>query len=117
MEDRRKFFRFDSPVSLKYTSLKNKFEDRGNTRNISREGVAISTERDLNTEDMVKMEFDIPGDNFPIFAQGMVVWVKKGDAKNDVGIKLTSITRSDRGKILEYAYQQWLKVKNMGRKE
>ena len=45
--------------------------------------------------------------------------VKDKDGYN-VGIKLIAITRADRGRVLEYAYQQWLKlknIKNIGKKE
>lgn len=119
MEDRRKFFRFDTPLAVKYTSEKNKAEGRSRTCNISREGTSFAAENKLDKNDMLKMQFDIPGDAFPVFAQGTVVWTSKGrgaDKKNfDTGIKLTAITRADRGRILEYAYQQWLKLKKIGK--
>lgn len=121
MEDRRKFFRFDAPLAVKYASDTNSTEGWSKTKNISREGVAFTTDRVLGTDETVKMQFEIPGDNFPVFAQGAVIWVSKNtkdDINNyDIGIKLIAITRADRGRILEYAYQQWLKLKNIGRKE
>ena len=121
MEDRRKFFRFDAPLAVKYASDKDSTEGWSKTMNISREGVAFATESVLDKDETVKMQFEIPGDNFPVFAQGAVIWVNKNVKKDtnnyDIGIKLVAITRADRGRILEYAYQQWLKLKNIGRKD
>jgi c-di-GMP-binding flagellar brake protein YcgR len=121
MEDRRKFFRFDAPLNIKYSSDRSETEGLSRTKNISREGVAFAANKRMGKDETLKMQFDIPGDNFPVIAQGAVVWATKGRGKEkgsfDVGIRLIAITRTDRGRILEYAYQQWLKIKNMGRKE
>jgi hypothetical protein len=118
MEDRRKFFRFDAPLNVKYASDIEDAEGWSKTKNVSREGVSFAADKKLGTNQMLKMQFDIPGDNFPVFAQGTVVWVAKNKRNIfDVGVRLEAITRADRGRILEYAYQQWLKLKNMGRKD
>lgn len=117
MDDRRRFFRFESPVNVRYATKRGKGKERVLTKNISREGVAFSTDRRLIREEMLNMEFEIPGDNIPVFAEGIVAWVKQGRKKRkrifDVGIKLTNMTGLDRGRILEYAYKQWLKLKNL----
>lgn len=121
MEDRRKFFRFEAPLNVKYTSDNSKIKGQSRTTNVSREGVSFPLLDKVGMNEILKMQFDIPGDNFPVLAQGAIMWVDKGKRKKEknfnVGVKLTSITRADRGRILEYAYQQWLKLKNMGRKE
>ncbi len=120
MDDRRRFFRFDTPLNLEYTSRNNEAKGQTKIRNISREGVAFATAHKLDKDEPIKMRLDIPGDDFPVFAQGTVVWVatqRKSRKDNfEVGVKLDSITRADRGRVLEYAYHQWLKIKNMGRK-
>ena len=118
MEDRRRFFRFEAPIAVTYSTDKEKGEVASRTKNISRDGIAFATEKKLDRNEILKMKFEIPGDNFPVFAQGTVVWVSRADqgaGAFDVGIKLNSITRADRGRVLEYAYQQWLKLKNIVR--
>ncbi len=118
MEDRRKFFRFDAPLNIKYASAKEDTEGWSKTKNVSREGVAFAADQKLGKNQILKMKFDIPGDNFPVLAQGTVIWVAKNERNIfDIGVKLEAITRADRGRILEYAYQQWLNFKNMGRKD
>jgi len=116
MEDRRKFFRFDCPVNLRYTSQRNKRGWKTLTSNISRDGLAMSLDKKLQKEDMLKLEFDIPNDKKPVFATGMVVWVKENKKKRrktyDAGIRFTNITGTDRGRILEHAYKKWLDLKN-----
>ncbi|MBL7069470.1 MAG: PilZ domain-containing protein [Candidatus Omnitrophica bacterium] len=116
MEDRRKFFRFDSPVNIRYASQRNKRKWKTLTKNISREGFSLSSERRLQEEDMLKLEFDIPNDKTPVFATGMVVWArenKRGRKKSyDAGIRFTNITGTDRGRILEHAYRKWLDLNN-----
>lgn len=120
MEDRRKFFRFESPFNVKYITEKGRTKGVSWTKNISKEGVAFRADRKLAKEDMLKMEFEIPGDNIPVFADGAVVWARKnkeaGEKESfDVGIKLIDITHFDRTRILEYAYKQWLKIKDAGK--
>ena len=118
MEDRRKFFRFDAPIAIQYSTEKDRADVPVKTKNVSREGVSFATDKKLDKNEVLKMKFEIPGDNFPVFAQGTVVWISKcprTESIFDVGIKMNSITRADRGRILEYAYQQWLKLKNIGR--
>ncbi|MFH1753716.1 MAG: PilZ domain-containing protein [Candidatus Omnitrophota bacterium] len=118
MEDRRKFFRFDAPLNIKYASDRDSAEGWSRTKNVSREGVAFAADTQLGKDQTLKMQFDIPGDNFPVIAQGTVIWVAKNKRNVfDVGVKLEAITRADRGRILEYSYQQWLKLKNIVRKD
>ncbi len=118
MDERRKYFRFDSPLDVKYMVDKGNLGGRARTKDVSKEGVSFSTENRLCKDDTLSMEFEIPGDNMPVFAQGMVMWsAEKADKKFDVGLMLTDITRPDRSRILAYAYAQWLKFKNIGRKE
>lgn len=112
MDDRRKYFRFDVPVDLKYTREKDKSRARTQASNISREGVSFSTPRRVEQEDVLKIEFSIPGNTMPVFANGIVAWTKEtklGKKKVfDVGIKFVQFSRTDRGKMLEFIYKKWL---------
>jgi len=120
MDEKRRFFRFESPIKLNFTTVNKRFGGKAKTRDVSRGGISLSVDKRLAREDLLDIEFDIPGDNMPVFAQGSVVWVKEHarrkifKARNyDVGVKFTEIARHDRGKILEHAYAQWLKLKNL----
>lgn len=117
MEEKRKFFRFESPISLRYTSGNDTKKRISLTKNISREGAAFNVDKLIPQDENMNLEFEIPGDNVPVYAEALVMWIKKSDANKrrpfDVGVKLTNMARSDRGRILEYAYKQWLKIKKI----
>lgn len=113
MRERRKFFRFESPIGLRYAAEGGDIEGGSRTENISREGAAFPIEKRLSKNDTLKMEFEIPGDNVPVFANGVVAWARKGKAGRkglfDVGVRLVDISRPDRARILDYAYNRWVK--------
>ena len=117
MDERRKYFRFEGPINIKYTLDDKRKRGRALTNNISKGGVSFNTSKNITNNDNIRMEFDIPGDNMPVFGEGSVVWIKKNknDKKRpfDVGVKLIDMARSDKSRILEYAYKQWLKLKNL----
>jgi len=121
MDDRRKFFRFESPLGVKYISQRREREGKSLTNNISKEGVAFPADSRLAKREKIMMEFDIPGDNIPVFATGVVTWVKHTKAEKkrpfNIGIKLTKIAGADRSRILEYAYKKWIELKRWKEKE
>ena len=80
MDDRRKFFRFEAPLTVRYATEKDVPETRSRTSNISREGVAFTCAKKFTKDELIKMQFDIPGESIPAFAQGKVVWVYKSGA-------------------------------------
>jgi hypothetical protein len=54
----------------------------------------------------------MPDDKGPISAAGEVMWcleVKEAPAPFAIGIKLTDIKPEDKFRVLDYAYQHWLK--------
>ena len=113
MREKRKFFRFESPVELRYAAEGGDIEGRSRTENISREGAAFPIEKRLAKNEALKMEFEIPGDNVPVFANGVVAWARKGKTCRkelfDVGVRFVSISRPDRARILDYVYNNWVK--------
>lgn len=116
MEDRRKYFRFETPINVKYASKRNKRKVKTLTKNISRGGLSLSSTKKFRTGDIIKMEFNIPDSKSPAVANGTIVWVK-GSAKRprslfDSGVKFTNIKPADRGRILEHAYNKWLDLNN-----
>lgn len=119
MDERRKFFRFEAPVNVKYAleNKKNALKGTTCTKNISREGLAFAIKKRLPKRKLVAMEFEIPGDNIPIFAQGVVAWAKKSNNDKrdpfEVGVRLVEIARPDRARILDYVYKQWLKIRKL----
>ena len=53
----------------------------------------------------LELALNVPGDNLPVFATGKIAWADGLDA----GLRLTKISRTDRARVLEYVYKQWLK--------
>jgi len=75
-------------------------------KDLSREGVRIGFKQAIPVGTPVEISLNVPGDNLPVFATGKVAWADGLDA----GVKLTKISQSDRARVLEYVYKEWLKV-------
>ncbi len=106
MAERRKFIRFNTPVNLEYRSLTlNPIFGKALAKDLSREGVRVELREPVPIGTMLELSLNVPGDNLPVFATGKIAWADGLEA----GLKLTKINPSDRARVLEYAYQEWLK--------
>ncbi|MCK4993873.1 MAG: PilZ domain-containing protein, partial [Candidatus Omnitrophica bacterium] len=79
--------------------------------NFSREGLKTCLNRKLDIGSILNIEIWIPGSIIPVFAQGLAVWIKKGDPDwtypYDAGIRVVEIDQEDRERILDFAYSHW----------
>ena len=72
---------------------------------ISTSGIGITTVGRLVKDQKVQLELMIPGDNVPLFLNGEVVWVKRGnDGKAIIhaGIRMLKLSKCDRQRIVAY---------------
>ena len=113
MTEKRKFMRFETVLDVIYSILGNSASrTKSYLKNLSKEGLGLVSDRPLQKGSFVELEMKIPGDNIPIFAFGEVAWAGETDkSKYDAGIKFTKIKRSDRVRLLDYVYDQWIKIK------
>ena len=105
-DERRRFMRFQAPMDLEYRTLTlNPIFGKALARDLSREGVRLGIKQDIPAGTPIEICMNVPGDNLPVFASGKVAWADGLEA----GVKLTKISQSDRTRVLEYVYREWLK--------
>lgn len=106
MSERRKFMRFATPLDVEFKTLTlNPIFGKALAKDLSREGLRFGLKQNLPVGTALQIQFSVPGDNLPVFATGKVAWADGLDA----GIRLTKISHTDRAKVLEYVYHEWLK--------
>ncbi len=117
MTERRKFLRFETALNALCEIISEKCKESCKVKNISSEGALILTDKRFEHGAEINMSMDVPGDNVPIFASCQVAWQDNINhtVPYQTGLKFTKIDNSDKGKLLEYTYSQWLKI--LDRKE
>jgi Tfp pilus assembly protein PilZ len=110
--ERRRFLRFDTALNALCEIVSEKCKASYKVKNISSEGALILADKRFGHGDEINMSMDVPGDNVPIFAACQVAW--QGGINHtgpyETGLKFTKIDSSDKGRLLEYTYSQWLKI-------
>ena len=105
--ERRKFMRFQAPLDMEYRTLTlNPIFGKALAKDLSREGVRLGLKQDIASGTPIEICLNVPGDNLPVFATGKIAWADGLEA----GIRLTKISQSDRTRVLEYVYREWLKT-------
>jgi c-di-GMP-binding flagellar brake protein YcgR len=111
--ERRKFMRFNTALHGGYELLDGRGSGRSEVKNLSREGIQILIDRELERGTAVGLFVEIPGDTASIYARAEVAWNKQVESGEAgvfaTGLKFTRIDRFDRARLLDYVYSQWLK--------
>ena len=112
MTERRKFLRFETALNAICDIVSERARGSYRVRNISKEGALLVVDKRLKEGAEIKLSMDVPGDNVPIFAACEVAWQKGSTDKNlyETGVRFKKIDGSDKGRLLEYIYLQWLKL-------
>jgi hypothetical protein len=113
--ERRRFLRFETAINALCEIVSEKRKTSSKIKNISKEGALIVVTQPLAQGSELKLSMDVPGDNVPIFASCEVAWQKMPDRQKaavnyETGIRFKKMDGSDRGRLLEYIYSQWLKL-------
>lgn len=108
MEERRKFFRFNGPMVVRYGAPENGVEGLSLSKDFSREGIGLPVRGKLAKGDSLGLEINIPGEIIPIFAIAQVVWMNWGEGRLNCGLRFTRISPFDKSRILEYVYEEWV---------
>ncbi|MBN1872492.1 MAG: PilZ domain-containing protein [Candidatus Omnitrophica bacterium] len=114
--DRRRFIRFDLDANVKFRFFNDMNSDesmKGKAKNLSAEGVCISTEKEIPRDKDVQVDIRLPGKKKEVRVQGKVVWVKTihsgtkrvGD-HYEAGIKLYTVDKEDENTLLKYYCEQ-----------
>ena len=109
--ERRRFLRFDTALNAICEFVHDKFRAPYKVKNISKEGALFVLDRELREGSELSLSMDVPGDNVPIFATCRVAWQKGafGNGHYETGVRFTKLGASDKGRLLEYIYTQWLR--------
>lgn len=113
MNERRKFLRFDTALNALCEIVHEKCKRSYKVKNVSSEGALVLTDKKFGQGTEINLSMDVPGDNVPIFAACQVAWQQEnpdGSGPYQTGLRFTKIDSSDRGRLLEYTYLQWLKI-------
>ena len=114
-KERRKFKRFDAFMNVQYRFQDGRSEEGiGLSKDLSREGIKVSTDRSLNAGSLVDLEIHLPDETRPVHTTGKVMWSKQGgsEAGNyESGVSFLLIDPVDKFRVLDYAYNYWLETK------
>ena len=115
MTERRRFLRFDTALNALCEIVTDRCKTSSRIKNISKDGALVILSQPLSQGCELKLSMDVPGDNIPIFASCQVAWQKEAGlatsaSQYETGVKFTKMDSSDRGRLLEYIYLQWLKL-------
>lgn len=111
MTERRRFLRFETALHAICDIVSEKCRKPYKVKNLSKEGALLIADRKLREGAEINLTMDVPGDNVPIFATCEVAWQKKEtDEEYQTGVRFKKIDNSDKGRLLEYIYLQWLKL-------
>ncbi len=111
--ERRRLLRLDTALNALCEIVSEKCKRLYKVKNISSEGALVLTDKRFGQGAEINLSMDVPGDNVPIFAACQVAWQREGldnPGPYETGLRFTKIDNSDRGRLLEYTYLQWLKI-------
>ena len=114
-KERRKFKRFDAYMNVQLRSQQAKAEEGiGLSKDLSREGIKVSTDRALHAGTLVDLEIQLPDETRPIRTAGKVMWSKPDSGEQggyESGVCFLLIDPVDKFRVLDYAYNYWLETK------
>jgi c-di-GMP-binding flagellar brake protein YcgR len=110
--ERRRWLRFETALNTLCEFVNEKRNASSKIKNISKEGALLVLDKPLKEGEELNLAVDIPGDNIPIFASCQVAWQEELAQKKEyaTGVKFTKMDGSDKGRLLEYIYSQWLRL-------
>lgn len=115
MTEKRKSMRFTADVPMEYRLCRDRLiEGLTSIRDLSRGGMQFPIHRRLERGTLVNIKFILPEDERPVYLTGEVAWASGLSQKNSyeyfTGIKFFRIDNFDRVRLLDYAYNEWLKI-------
>lgn len=114
-KERRKFKRFDAYMNVKYKAQETKgLQGSGLSKDLSREGIKVNSNRAIQNGTLLDIEIDIPDDPKPVITTGKVMWARPSelaDKSFDHGVAFLLMDPVDKFRVLDYAYNHWLETK------
>ncbi len=113
MQERRRFIRFKVPIRVEFSVKANlELSQEGKIVDFSREGAKIFLPPvSLSKEENIELKTYLPNRTTPISFQAQIRWIKIGEEKAELGLKIIHIDPQDKSEILDYAYKLWREKK------
>ena len=115
--NRRKFMRLEASSTVSYTESPDPaIGQPARFTDITREGLRMISERPLHLDSKVSLAFQIPGEQFPVLADGLVVRTSPSPEQNGgyaSGVRFTDIATEGRLKLLDHAYALWKQTQSL----
>ena len=110
MKNRRHFFRFDVPMNLVFKpSREDALFSFGKTINYSRKGFCFESDNiEIPPEKVIEFKLEIPEDGIFINGLGDIIWEKRLNNTELVGIRLRDMYNESKWDILDYCYTKWI---------
>ena len=105
--DKRNYRRFPLFAEIFHCAVAEKKHIKIGVKDISCDGIGVSSDETLHKGDVLELEMKVPGDDIPIFAVGQVTWVVADRGKKSscrAGIRLTKIERNDKTRIIKFLH-------------
>lgn len=114
MRERRKFFRYNCLVEIKYRSLDGKIEGYCFTKDLGEGGINLPSDRYIPPFNKLSLEIILPDADAKIVATGLIVWSRKNschwEALYSAGLEFENIDASSARKLAMFANtHQWRK--------
>ena len=106
VEERRRYFRTETNMPLKYKNLRNvgKVPIGSLTKDISEGGVRFKTTEFVSLACRLVLEINLPTNPKPIKAISKVAWIRKIQAGDsyELGNQFLEITKEDKSRIMDF---------------
>ena len=95
--ERRRSPRAPVVVRVEYSTVDAFFSDF--SRDLNEGGIFIETDRPLEPESEVHLQFRIPGDDEPLRVRGRVAWSARGGPRSGMGVEFEALPPEARERI------------------
>ncbi len=95
--ERRRSPRAPVVVRVEYSTVDAFFSDF--SRDLNEGGIFIETDRPLEPESEVSLQFRIPGDDEPLRVRGRVAWSTRGGSRSGMGVEFEALPEEARERI------------------
>ena len=115
MNERRKFLRFNTNVTIEYRICRDiEIEGISTAKDLSGEGISFLISKRLERGTLLNMKLLLSENLNPVYLTGEVAWsgeaAEENDSKHTTGIKFFKIDNLDKIRLLDYVYGEWLKT-------
>lgn len=123
MKERRIYVRSNGLVLVNYKIPELNFQGKSSAYDISRVGLCITVDKQIDTGVLIEMEIFLPGNSQPIIAKGKIIWTKdiKGKKQTAIsskkeyfttGIEFTMVSENNKDRIINYVRERLRQVKD-----